>query len=180
MKPKILVLIAAVVGSAAFAQSKSADGSSYAEVGAVMTNYNIAGYSFSSANSYGLRVGQNLSDNLAVEAVYSSGMSDSTYSSTSTGALTYRNRGSYGLYVKPKAKINNDLEVFGRAGFFRSNGTLKSSSASADNSDDAFSYGLGVSYNISKTVYTNLDYTNFYNKDSTNINGFGLSVGFKF
>jgi len=180
MKSKILVLIAAVVGSAAFAQSKSADSSSYAEVGAVMTNYNIVGYSFSAANSYGLRVGQNLSDNFAVEAVYSSGMSDSTYSSTSTGALTFRNRGSYGLYLKPKAKINDGLDVFGRVGYFRLNGTLASSSTSADTTDDAFSYGLGVSYKISKTVYTSLDYTSFYNKESTNINGFGLSVGFNF
>ena len=180
MKSKIVVLIAALVGSGAFAQSKSADWSSYAELGANMNNYNIVGYSFSSANSFGLRLGQNLSKDFAVEAIYSSGMSDSTYSSTSTGALTFRNRGSYGLYLKPKAKINDDLEVFGRAGYFRINSTLKSSSTSEDNTDDAFSYGLGAAYKISKTVYTSLDYTSFYNKESTNINGLGLSVGFNF
>ena len=180
MKSKIVALIAALVGSGAFAQSKSADSLSYAELGANMTNYNIVGYSFSSANSFALRLGQNLSKDFAVEAIYSSGMSDSTYSSTSTGALTFRNRGSYGLYLKPKAKINDDLEVFGRAGYFRSNGTLKSSSTSADTTDDAFSYGLGAAYKVSKTVYISLDYTSFYNKESTNINGLGLSVGFNF
>jgi opacity protein-like surface antigen len=182
MKSKIIALAAALIGTAAFAQSKSNDNSYYTELGLNMLQYTIADLSFSNANSFGARLGKNLTENFAVEGVYSSGMGDSSYSSTTTGALTYKQTGSYGLYIKPKAKITDELELFGRIGYFRSSGTLTSSLTrkSEDSSENAVSYGLGVSYNISKNVYTSLDYMQWYKKDSTDIKGFGLNVGFNF
>jgi len=182
MRSKIIVLAFALVSTAALAQSKSNTNSYYAELGLNMLQNTISDRSYSNANSFGARLGKNLSENFAVEGVYISGMEDATFSSTATGALTYKQTGSYGLYIKPKAKITNELELFGRIGYFYSNGTSYTANTrrTVDVSENAVSYGLGVTYNISKNVYTSLDYMQWDKKDSTDIRGFGLNVGFNF
>jgi opacity protein-like surface antigen len=182
MKSKIVALALALVGTAVCAQSKSNAESYYAELGINFTQYTLADLSFSNANNYGLRLGKNLSENFAVEGVYVSGTTDASYSSSATGAMTFKQTGSYGLYIKPKAKLSDDLELFGRLGYFRSNGTLTSSilRRSEDTSDNSVSYGLGVSYNITRNVYASLDYMQWLKKDGADIKGFGLNVGFNF
>ena len=183
MKSKIVVLAAAMACSGAFAQSKSNDDSMYVSMGYNSGQYTVGPIpGLSNANHLVITLGKNMSENYALEGVYASGMSDS--SSTSLGTtVNIKMTTSYGLYVKPKAKITDAIEVFGRFGYL----SLKSSftvpafpSNNANNDGTSPSWGLGTSMKYTDKIYGTLDWMQMYKKDDADIKGFGLSVGYNF
>jgi mRNA deadenylase 3'-5' endonuclease subunit Ccr4 len=67
--------------------------------------------------------------------------------------------------------------VFARLGVTRSD--ITASAAGAHTGTD-LSYGVGVQTNFTKTVYGQLDYMNYFDKDNISAKGFALSVGSRF
>jgi hypothetical protein len=183
MKSSIVAIALALAGTSAFAQSKLDSNSWYAELGYNSAQYDISGLSgLSNANNLLLGVGKNMSENYALEGVYVTGMSDSTTTSPGT-TVNVKLAGSYGLYVKPKFKINNQVELFGRVGYFSANSTTKFPSFprfNEDNNGTSPSWGLGIKVKITPNVYSSLDWMQMYKKDGADIKGFGLSVGYNF
>ena len=183
MKSKIIALAAALIGTAAFAQSKLDSNSWYAELGYNSAQYNIDALSgLSNANNLLMAVGKNMSENYALEGVYVTGMSDSTTTSPGT-TVNFKLAGAYGLYIKPKLQINDQVELFGRVGYFSTKVNITLPSFPALNSDTTGtspSYGLGVKVKITPNIYSSLDWMQMYKKDGADIKGFGLSVGYNF
>lgn len=87
---------------------------------------------------------------------------------------------AYGFFIKPKAMLTPELELFGRLGWIENKTTGQVNSYSLTDTDNDFAYGLGLNYHFNKTTYGSLSYTNFYDKQGTKTQGATLAVGMKF
>lgn len=87
---------------------------------------------------------------------------------------------TWGLFLKPKVMVMPDLELFGRAGFARSQRTVSGPGFSSKDSGNSFAYGLGAAYAISDKVSLSLDYMSYYDRKDIQIKGPTLGLGIKF
>ena len=109
-----------------------------------------------------VRAGTHLSPYLGVEAQYSYGVTDDEYVLTdaTTGLSekrTLKNRGSYGLYLKPKMAINTsmtayDVTVYALIGANYADYESEGSSSRVNAYGTAFSAGVGVTAMTSQNV----------------------------
>ena len=83
----------------------------------------------------------------------------------------------YGVFFRPSLSLGDSFELLGRVGWAHTE--LKSSVAGKD-SDGSLAYGIGANFNLSKTSYLQANWTSFYKKDDTRIEGFGLAYGLRF
>lgn len=122
-------------------------------------------------------VGYSLLENLAVEGMVAFGVKDSEISLNGAGT-GFRGDldNSYGIFLKPRIKVAQGLEVFGRFGYLRS----KVSGAGVSASDSDLAYGVGLNYSINRVWSVNFDYLNYYDTGSDKASGLTLGVGFKF
>lgn len=126
--------------------------------------------------------GYELNPNLAIEALGAFGLSDATVkvNGISNAAIKMEIDNVVGIYLKPKTKLNDSIEMFGRLGFARTKGTISVAGIGVEAHESGFSYGLGLSYAINTTTSLNADYMSYLNKDGVKANGFTFGVGFKF
>ncbi len=127
--------------------------------------------------------GYELNPNLAIEGMAAFGMSDATVklNGQSVTGVKMEIDNAVGIYIKPKIKLNDSVEVFARAGFARVKGTVSAAGIGSEtNSENSFSYGAGLSYAINPTAALNVDYMQYLSKDGFKVNGFTFGVGFKF
>lgn len=87
---------------------------------------------------------------------------------------------SWGLFVKPKMKLGDAAEIFGRLGFTEHRLKASAGGSSITDTGNDVSYGLGLKYSFSKSMYGVVDYMRYYDKDSIKIDGFTLGLGYKF
>jgi opacity protein-like surface antigen len=186
-KLKIIVISLLFSNFSSFA----ADDGYYAELGYTSINYSFvysSEYSAKWNNGAAIRLvfGKELGENLAIEGMYASGINSSDKTTIiSTFSSNIKLTSMYGVYLKPKYNISENMNVFARIGFVQStiNGSIydgtslySSDSASASTT----SYGVGTSYKLNDKFNLNLDYMSYYNKNSIDINAVTLGVGYKF
>lgn len=165
--------------------SVAAQAQIYGEVGyTAITAKNATDGEVGKASPSALRgfLGYELNPNLAVEGMAAFGMSDATVKFNGVaGDEKLEIDNAVGLYLKPKLKLNDDVEIFGRVGFASVKYTLSGPSfASETYRDSGFSYGAGLSYAINPSTSLNADYMQYFSKDGIKVNGFTVGVGFKF
>lgn len=183
LSSNLLALAAIAITTAATAQT-------YGEIGytSVTAKETIAlnGSSYDvKASPTALRgiFGYELNQNLAIEALAAFGLSDATVKVNGAGipGLKMEIDNVVGVYLKPKTKLNDNMEMFGRVGFARGKGTFSAIGVGSESSSaNSFSYGAGLSYAIDPTTSLNADYMSYLNKDGFKANGFTFGVGFKF
>ena len=171
--------------------SFAADDGYYAEFGYASINYSYtysSDYSFKWNNGAAIRLvfGKELGENLAIEGMYASGINSSDKTTIiSPYNSNIKLTSMYGVYLKPKYNISENINVFARIGLTQStiNGSMYdgtnlygTNSASASST----SYGVGTSYKLNDKFNLNLDYMSYYNKNSIDINAVTLGVGYKF
>lgn len=168
-----IVALSAIGASAQVAASKVS-----AEVGYSTLDFKSGNYTAHPSIARAV-VAYDVNDNLAIEGM--AGMNASS-SDVQVGALTINAQvdSVYGVFVKPKAKLTQDLEVYGRLGY--TNTTLKASAAgvSASSTKDSGAYGVGLSYHITPAVYLSTDYTSYYEQSGDSVQGWTVGVGYKF
>lgn len=123
--------------------------------------------------------GHELNPNLAVEGMVAFGVSDAAVK-VNGGSVTgekMKISNAVGIYIKPKTKLKDSLEIFARAGYARVNGTT---SAVGLGSESSFSYGAGMSYAISPKTALTVDYMQYLNKDGQKVNGVTFGIGIMF
>lgn len=128
-------------------------------------------------------LGYEINPNLAIEGLVAFGMGDSTIkvNGVSQPGAKLEIDNAVGIYVKPKMKLNENVEVFARAGFARVKGTVSVAGVGSESdSENSFSYGAGLSYSINPQTSVNVDYMQYLSKDGFKVNGFTFGVGFKF
>jgi opacity protein-like surface antigen len=115
--------------------------------------------------------GKDVHENLAIEALYLT-----TYSKDSRPGFDAQST-HYGFVIKPKYALTSETIAFARFGVAHANFTA-SSEGSRTGLDLA--YGLGLQTLLSKSLYGQIDYMNYYDKNGQSSKGFTLSVGTRF
>ncbi len=88
---------------------------------------------------------------------------------------------SLGIYIKPKYKLSNRVELFARVGVARVKGSVAYAAGGGESrSESGLSYGAGLGFALTKSTSVNFDYMQYLNKDNAQVNGFTVGLGFKF
>lgn len=104
-----------------------------------------------------VRAGTDLSQSFGVEAQYSYGITDDDYSfidsTGTTQTRTLKNRGSYGLYLKPKMALNDQITAYALVGANYSDYESVGSAGDRVNAyGTSFSAGLGATMAIDQNI----------------------------
>ena len=102
-----------------------------------------------------VRAGTDLNKHFGVEAQYSYGITDDDYGVTSNGITqqrTLKNRGSYGLYVRPKMAINEQVTAYALIGANYADYESESNNDRVNAYGTAFSAGVGVTAMTSQNL----------------------------
>ena len=126
-------------------------------------------------------VGYEINPNVAVEGLLGLGLNKSsvTVGGTSTN-IDAKISTSYGIFVKPKVMVSNEVELFARLGYASSKLKLSTSGASRSETESSFAYGLGGNYYLNKQTYLTASYMSLYSKDGVKATGLSIGVGYKF
>lgn len=119
-------------------------------------------------------IGKEIDKNLSVEGTYAFTASKD---SGVVGGTSYTAEGTmFGAYFKPKMEIAKDVEIFARVGAIHSKYKDEGSSVSKTK----LAYGIGMQAQLTKDVYGQVDYMNYYKQDGITAKGFTVSVGTRF
>jgi opacity protein-like surface antigen len=174
--PLAAAAAAVLFGGAAQAQQLAAPASPWnAEIGYSWMNIRNGDLGFD-ASPQAIRgiVGYSFHPNFALEGMAAFG----THSDSDLG-VDVKLRSAYGLFLKPKVTWNN-LEVFGRLGYARTNVRASALGVSASGSDNDFAWGAGAAWNFNPRTYVSVDYMRLDNKDSTRVDGWTVNLGYRF
>lgn len=175
---------AAALASAVFAPAAHSQG--YGELAFTTGQYedSAAGDTIK-ASARGLRalLGYGVHEHLAIEglAVFGLGDSDVKYNGETVPGVSLKLDNVIGLYLKPKIKPTNELELFARLGFARVKATLALDGyGSESGTENDFSWGVGASYAVAPNAFVAADYLSYLSKDGLKVNAFSIGVGYRF
>jgi len=178
---KLLTGITLIAG----ASLASAENNVYGEIAYLPFNYDetVYGTTYTTSGGSAVRgiIGVDIEENLALEAMLGTGMSNAT-TTISGYTVNLKLNSIYGFYVKPKVNVGEKATLFARIGYAQVSGTTSISSLSYNNSstNNSISYGIGMSYKMNEKLSVNADYMYYYNKDSATATGLALGIGFRF
>lgn len=173
-KHALIALFSVLAATSASAQSMSNQGY-YGEVGYTSLNIKNADNGIEVTPKLArFIVGKEIDKNLSVEGTYA--FTASKDSATLDGTKYTAKATMYGMYLKPKFEIAKDVEAFARIGAIHTKYEDEGSSLSKTKA----SYGLGIQAQFTKDVYGQVDFMNYYKKDSITGKGFTVSVGTRF
>lgn len=156
-------------------------------------NFDI-GYTFGSAKSYSVSAkpsvlrfvyGYEFNKNLAGELLLGTGLAGGQLKVDGEDYfdIKYKIKNAYGLYLTPKFDFNEQFSTFIRLGWAMGKADVSSSVAGETinlDSENSFSYGVGLAYSVNPKTSIKLDYMNYLSKNSLDITGLTLSLSFKF
>lgn len=176
---KSLAFAAASLAFAAAANAQMPSGA-YAEVGYTAATYTSSGTS-KTVNPSAIRliVGGNINTNLGLEGMAAFGAGSSNVNVSGVD-IAVKIDNMYGLYLKPKYQLNDDVELFGRVGFAHVGASASAMGVSATDSVDGASYGVGGSFKLKDKYSLNVDYMSYGSKDGGNYNGLTVGLGYKY
>jgi opacity protein-like surface antigen len=144
--------------------------SMYGELGYTALDYKEPGLKVSPGMARGI-VGYEFTPNVAMEGMVGLGAGSDTASGT-----TLKLNNMVGVFGKVQAPLADGVNVYGRLGVART--SLKANGVS--DSDTGLAYGVGMTYDLSKTTYLNADYTKYHDRDDQKLEGLTVGVGFRF
>jgi len=138
---------------------------------------NLTKYSATGGTAARGIIGVDLVESLALEAMFATGTA-----MAKTSGNNIKLNSIYGFYVKPKVNIGENATLFARMGFTLVTGYTSISDSSFNNSstNNAISYGIGMSYKLNNLLSVNADYMDYYNTNSSNLRGLAIGIGFRF
>jgi opacity protein-like surface antigen len=182
MKSRIMKTVVAAAALSCFvgAQAQSNPGASpvYGELGWASITYKESGYKLQPGMVRAI-VGTEVNPNLNVEGMLGFGISDDTVSIQNV-RVTGEISNAWGIFLKPKATIAPNLELFGRVGYVKTKVTASVPGYAVSDTGGDLAYGAGLSYKISDTTSLNADYMSYYNKDGVKGTGFTIGLGLRF
>jgi len=158
----------------------------YAEVGYGWLTLSSNGYDVTVGDVIG-RMGFPLTDSLAAE-VFGATSAANGYAYD----VSFKVDNVYGGYLKLHTETAPNLELFAKAGWVHTTvmasyygygpgyGPGYSYGYDASTSDSSFSYGVGMQYKFTDTLYMQGDYFVYYEKYGETIQGPSLSIGMRF
>ncbi len=124
-------------------------------------------------------IGYTLSPNLAVEGHLGIGVKDDT---VRLGGVSVKGEvdNVVGAFVKPKVRLGDTVELFGRLGIASTKVKASSMGVSDSARGTDFSYGVGASFSLTPQLSLNADYMNYYDRKGIQLDGVTLGLGFSF
>jgi opacity protein-like surface antigen len=166
-----LIKAATLVGITLLAAGAQAQ-SLYGELGFGALTYKEPGLKLKPGMVRGL-LGYQISPNVSAEGMLGVGANTDTVAG-SGASLKVNNM--VGAFVKAQANVTTSFAIYGRLG----GAYTKLRIRGASDSGSSVAYGLGVSYDISKNLYLNADYMNYYDRNNQKIDGYTLGLGLRF
>jgi hypothetical protein len=142
----------------------------YGEVGYTGLDYRQPGLKVSPSMVRGV-VGYAFTPNLSME-----GMVGLNGGSDTASGTTLKLDNTVGVFGKIQAPLADGVNLYGRLGVART--SLKANGTT--DADTSLAYGVGMTYDLSKTTYLNADYTKYYDRDDKKLEGLTVGVGFRF
>ena len=177
------VCLIGIMSSSVFAQQSPVS----AEVGYTMlsTKASASGVTLSSdPTMVRLLLGTELNENLDLEGMVGLALSDDDVkvngiSLSSLVSNSFKVKSAYGVFIRPKTMLNDQLELFGRLGYSKLKYSMSVASLNLSDSESGMSFGVGASYKLSDTAKLTVDYTS-YVSDVADTDGitFGLRYSF--
>lgn len=129
-----------------------------------------------------LRLGNQVSPNLAVEGHLGFGMSDdSYYDSFFDENVTVEVDNIFGVYLKGLLPVSPNFSAFALLGYTKGEATFSAPGVGSGSEDESdLSLGLGASLKIGEKSHLNADYIQAIDKDGFEVNtlSFGVRVDF--
>lgn len=149
----------------------------------VKSSYPSTGNLQTKPDIIGVYIGRELSEHLAVEGLFASGVnkSDTTKDgATQTTPVSTKVDSYYGLFVKPKVSIAKSTELFSRFGYLHGGSTASTSASSASSTSNNWVYGIGVSYDLSDKAYISGAFQQAPSRNNIKSDSWSLGVGYRF
>jgi hypothetical protein len=184
------IVVASVLCMAGAAQAQMAGfstaGRAYGEVGYTGMKISGAGADVQPGALRGI-FGYNFHPNFAVEGMLGFGVTKDSQD-VRVGNTRVSVQGDvqhmYGIYLTPKAMLGPAFEVYGRLGWadtrLKTNASTGFFQGSDTNSGSDWSYGVGGNWLFAPRTYVGLDWMQYYDKNSTKIEGVTLALGYRF
>lgn len=173
-KHALIAVLSVIAASSACAQSMN-NQNYYGEIGYLPLKIkNTSNGADATPKLARITFGKEIDKNLSVEASYA--FTASKDSSLVNGINYNLKANMFGLLLKPKIEIAQDVEAFARIGAVHS----KYSDEESSLSKTKIAYGLGLQAQFTKDVYGQLDYMNYYKQDGISAKGFAVSIGMRF
>lgn len=186
MKLKYIFSAAMLGASSLVCASESKSSNFYVEAGYTFFNLDAGGGLDKDLGLGVLKFGYNAHENLAIEVMAGTGVSDikeSGCDGLDCGSIKIKANSVFGIFAKPKIKLG-DAELFARLGYSHTELKIKESfngeSGSGKFKEGDFSFGAGVSYSLTKQWYVQADYMRYLDKKGVELSGPTISVGFNF
>lgn len=195
MKFTVKLVSASVLAIAASVASAQEGISFYGEAGYTFGEVEIADADSANVGLLGVTLGANVHEYLAVEVMFAGGVADddidlSLDDGWIEGEANIEVKNTYGVFLKPKVNLTEELEIFAKIGWVQSELSLdadlvdyyweESYSISESDSDDSFAYAVGAQYSFLPNAYVSASYVSLYDDDDVELSGWNLSVGMKF
>lgn len=168
----------AVILTAATAQAQGM----YGELGYSHLNFEESDTAFSAkVNPSMVRgiIGYELNPNLAVEGMLGLGMQSDDVR-VGSASLKGKVDNVAGVFVKPKVKLGDTVELFGRAGVATTKVSASAGNLSISDRGTSFAYGGGASFALTPALSINADYMRYYDRKGITVDGINVGVGVKF
>jgi opacity protein-like surface antigen len=181
------IFSAALLGASSLAcAAEPKTGDFYVEAGYMFLNLE-SGSEYDDDLGVGIvKFGYNAHENLAVEVLAGTGLSDIKKNTcVGGGCIPFKIQAdsTFGIYAKPKIQLG-DVELFARLGYTHAKLKAKISfdgiSESERESEGGFSFGVGVNYSLTKQWYVQADYMRYCDKKGIELSGPSISVGYRF
>jgi len=174
-----LFVAASSIGLAAsVANAQSAPKTWYGEIGLSQVTYKESGYSFKPTVVRAI-VGTEVHPNMAVEGMFGLGISDDTTRISGVN-VTGEINNTWGIFLKPKVALAPNFDAFARLGYAKTKLSASVPGYRVTDSGGDFSYGVGLSYKVTKEVSANVDYMSYYDKNGVKGTGITFGLGFSF
>ncbi len=170
------VLALALLGASSLACAEDKkSGNFYVEAGYAHLNADFSHVDEDDIGAGVLKFGYNAHQYLAIEVMAATGISKASLLHVAKVDLTR----AFGIYAKPKFNLG-DAEIFVRLGYTDARAKAKVGDMSMSRSKGDFSFGAGVSYSLTESVYAQVDYMRYYDRKGLEVSGPSLSIGYKF
>ena len=120
-------------------------------------------------------VGYGVHPNLALEGVLGFGVRNDTVDD-----FTVKIKSTYGVYIKPRYQVNEQVEVFARIGYLKNKFSGSDGTTTESTTEGSTAWGVGASFAIDKNLYLTGGYNHLYKKDGVKSTGLNFGVGYKF
>lgn len=121
--------------------------------------------------------GYKVSPKFSIEGLAATALSSSTIAPNAKVNIDH----VLGIYAKPTIKITPEVEGFIRIGYVQTKASIYFNGEQLDiATQNGFSYGLGMNYELGKTTFLNLDYMFYINNNELKTSGFTAGLDYQF